>query len=405
MVRLNARSLVRRMTFRARLAAGIVSLFLLSGTALLAFVVLLARYGTATTVQQMRITHNIPTAPPSTGLVGGTTTAGGKAKTAGNAELSLVNGAVQAVQDTALHQMLLWSGVGLVVTALLAGAIGWWLSGRALRPVAAMTDAARRISDQNLHERLDLAGPDDELHRLASTFDLMLDRLEKSFDSQRRFVANASHELRTPLAVQRTSLEVGFADPLPEHLAEVRDDLLESNRDAERLISALLLLARTDRGLTSIEHVDLAATVRRAAEELTGPAQEHDVEIEISGSASVVVSGDSLLLHRLASNLLHNAIVYNRPGGRVRVELGPGRLTVANTGQAVPAERVNELFEPFRRLGRERTATSGHGLGLSIVRSIAEAHRAAIEAAPGPEGGLTITVRAFPEADVSEHAD
>ncbi|KPC90130.1 histidine kinase, partial [Streptomyces sp. NRRL F-6602] len=142
------------------------------------------------------------------------------------------------VQDAALHQMVLWSAIGLVIMAVVAGLLGWWLAGRALRPVASMTEAARRISEQNLHQRLALTGPDDELHRLADTFDTMLDRLERSFDSQRRFTANASHELRTPLAAQRTTLEVCLADPLSEGLAEVREDLLTTNREAERLVNS-----------------------------------------------------------------------------------------------------------------------------------------------------------------------
>lgn len=179
---------------------------------------------------------------------------------------------VRAVQDTALRQMVLWSAVGLLVMALLAGFLGWWLAGRALRPVASMTEAARRISEQNLHQRLALTGPDDELHRLADTFDTMLDRLEKSFESQRRFVANASHELKTPLAVQRTTLQVGLADPLPDGLTEVREDLLNANREAEQLINALLLLARSDRGLEQTEPVDLTTTARLVVAELA-PSQ------------------------------------------------------------------------------------------------------------------------------------
>ncbi|MCF2435922.1 HAMP domain-containing protein [Streptomyces thinghirensis] len=213
------RARLSRLPFRARLAAAISGLFLLAGIALLAFVVLLARYGTAQQVQGMSITYGdtpstaaTPFEPVRPSQPDLTHPAPAPSDVA---MLQKIDQTVQAVQDTALRQMVLWSAVGLLITALLAGLLGWWLAGRALRPVAFMTEAARRISEQNLHQRLALAGPDDELHRLADTFDTMLDRLEKSFESQRRFVANASHELKTPLAAQRTTLQVGLAGPFP----------------------------------------------------------------------------------------------------------------------------------------------------------------------------------------------
>ncbi|MFD6987558.1 sensor histidine kinase [Streptomyces sp. NPDC059943] len=400
-MRLSPRTLLRGMPFRARLAAAISAVFLLTGAALLAFVVLLARYGTAEQVRGIEVTKGdwsgsgefSPTRPlPS----GGTTR-----QPAGNgddfAAIRQIDWTVQAVQDTALRQMVLWSAVGLLVMALLAGLLGWWLAGRALRPVSAMTEAARRIGEQNLHQRLALTGPDDELHRLADTFDTMLDRLEKSFESQRRFVANASHELRTPLAVQRTSLEVGLADPLPDGLAEVREDLLAANREAEQLITSLLLLARSDRGVEETETVDLSATARLVAAELAPRAREERVEVAVTSDRDrpLTVLGDPLLLRHLLTNLVGNAIQYNHPGGRVSVRLEGRTLTVTNTGPTVPADRVPSLFKPFRRLARDRTGTTGHGLGLAIVRSIAEAHGTEATAEPGRPGGLTVTVR-FP---------
>lgn len=304
----------------------------------------------------------------------------------------LVDRTVSAVQEAALDQMLLWSGIGLLLIALLAAVMGWWLAGRALRPVVAVTDAARRISEQNLHERLALTGPDDELHRLADTFDTMLDRLEKSFESQRRFVANASHELRTPLAAQRASLEVGLADPLPAGLADVRDDLLTVNRDAEKLVTSLLLLARSDSGLVTTERVELT----EVAGQLVGGAQrlarERDVFITLSADRPLPVEGDPVLLRHLLTNLLRNAVQYNRPGGAVSLSLADRTLTVTNTGKPVRPDQVADLFEPFRRLGEDRTGTTGHGLGLSIARSIATAHGARVVARPGDDGGLTVSV-------------
>lgn len=392
------RARLSRIPFRARLATAIGALVLLAGVALLAFVVLLARYGTAEQVDGMEITYGNT-------LTGGASSAGPMRPTGGTSHRVRADGdiamvrkidqTVQAVQDTALRQMVLWSGVGLLFTALLAGVLGWWLAGRALRPVVSMTDAARRIGEQNLDQRLALTGPDDELHRLADTFDTMLDRLERSFESRRRFVANASHELKTPLAVQRTSIEVGLAGPLTDDLAEVRDDLLAANREAEQLINALLLLARSDRGLDETERVDLADTARLVTTGHTEQAARGGVTLTVTADSPLVVVGNALLLRHLLTNLVRNAIQYNHAGGHVRVRLDGRCLTVTNTGPRIPAEHVTDLFEPFRRHAQDRTATTGHGLGLSIVRSITRAHDARLTAEPGPEGGLAVGVR-FP---------
>lgn len=400
-VTFNPRTLISRLPFRARLAVSFAGLFLLVGSALLASVVALARYGTAQKVQGMAIAH---VDAPFDGAPYGPTTpaqsAVGQNAASGEALVQKIDQTVQAVQNTALREMVLWSGVALVVLAVVAGVLGWRLAGRALRPVAAITGAARQISQENLHQRLSLTGPDDELHRLADTFDTMLDRLEKSFESQRRFVANASHELKTPLAVQRTCLQVGFADPLPGDLADVRDDVLAANYEAERLINALLLLARSDRGLDETEPVDLAATARIVAAESTPLASKNKVRVSLDADANapLVVPGDPVLVRHLLTNLTRNAIQYNRPGGRVRIRLdtAAATATVTNTGPIVAPEKIPDLFEPFRRHGPDRTATTGHGLGLSIARSIAEAHGAELTARAGEEGGLVLTVRFAP---------
>ncbi|MFC9804722.1 sensor histidine kinase [Streptomyces griseoaurantiacus] len=436
-MRLNPRAALRRLPFRTRLAAAISTLFLAAGIALLAFVVLLARHGTDERVQGMALarTEQHPTTDTDTGrhtdadrstdlapvnpgtarpdgttsrpdlaasgTASGTTSGSGPrpgpaaSESTGAAEIWRIDRTVRAVQDTALRQMVLWSVVGLFVMAVLAGLLGWWLAGRALRPVVSMTEAARRISEENLHQRLALDGPPDELHRLADTFDTMLDRLEKSFESRRRFVANASHELKTPLAVQRTSLQVGLADPLPAGLAEVRDDLLDVNREAEQLIDALLLLARADRGVTRTEHVDLAATAREATTALAPQAARRGIRLDLAADTPLPVPGDPVLLSHLLRNLLHNAVQYNHPDGHVHVHVDTRTVTVTNTGPDIPPDRIPDLFEPFQRLGPSRTATTGHGLGLSIAHSIAEAHHATLTAHPGPEGGLTVTLR-FP---------
>ncbi|WP_245880529.1 sensor histidine kinase [Streptomyces zhaozhouensis] len=407
-----------RLPFVTRLALGFGGLFLLSGTALLAFVVTLARHGTATRSPGIAVakdedagdgpmdtTGYLPTEegdPEPSGSTeasgaGGPTVPGGEGEPR-EVSLRVLDATIQSVQDTAVQQMLVWSGIGLGLMTVLVVLTGRWLARRALRPVTAVTDTALRISETSLDRRLDLSGPDDELHHLADAFDSMLARLQAAFDSQRRFVANASHELRTPLAAQRVSIEVGLADPLPEHLVETRDDLLTTNREAERLIASLLVLSRGERGLEHREEVELAETTEEAVDGLRRVAEEKGLTLRTRLSDPARTTGDPVLLRHLVVNLVGNALQYNRPDGRVEVTLDGATLTVANTGAPVPADQIAGLFEPFRRLGQDRVGTTGHGLGLSIVRSIARAHGAALRAEPGPDGGLAITVDFVREA-------
>ncbi|MEU5978226.1 HAMP domain-containing sensor histidine kinase [Streptomyces sp. NPDC047315] len=312
------------------------------------------------------------------------------------------------VSDAASQQMLYWSVAALLVTALCAVAVGWWTAGRVLRPVHAMTARARRLSERTLHERIgDANGPDDELKELGDTLDALLARLEKAFDGQRRFIANASHELRTPLATQRTAIQVGL-DPAAsaDELAATKQVLLESNRRSERLIEGLLMLARGERGLEDCEDVDLGAIAEEEAARydiraVRAAADRPRLSLRKGGGGAsgprVRVRGDRLLLAQLVDNLVANAVAYNVPGGTVSVVVSGGVLTVENTGPTVPEEDVPALFEPFRRgEGRDRMGP-GAGLGLSIVRSIAEAHGGTVTARPGPSGGLSVTVR-LPEA-------
>jgi signal transduction histidine kinase len=285
-----------------------------------------------------------------------------------------------------------------VLTALSIG-FGWWLAGRMLRPVRHITDAARRLSISNLHERIALDGPADELYELAGTFDTMLERLERSVNNERRFIANVAHELRTPLAIQRTAIEVGLDKPAPERVNQVREDLLEVNRRIERLIDRLLLLAQANHGLESTELVAFDATVLDAIKETTlrdGVTIHHRLD-------SVTIEGDAVLLHRLAANLIENAVRYNRPGGHVDVRLtGAGELSVVNTGPEIPNACITDLFQPFRRLQGVRSGVNGStGLGLSIVASIARAHRASITAHPNPGGGLLLKVQFQPSVHVA----
>lgn len=297
----------------------------------------------------------------------------------------------------AMRQLLIESGVALGLMVGVSAALGWLMAGRALRPVRTMVGRTRRISERNLHERLAVAGPDDELKKLADTIDGLLARLERAFESQRRFVASASHELRTPLTLQRATIEVALADPHADaaSLREVCERVLAAGDEQERLIEALLTLAASERGLDRRAHVDLAlvvAGVLRTRRDAGTPQVTSDL-------GAGWVSGDARLVERLAANLIDNATRYNRPDGWVQVRTGTvdglPALRVANSGPPVPPDQVAALFRPFERMPERTGDQDGHGLGLSIVAAIAMAHGAQIAATARAEGGLDVTVR-FP---------
>lgn len=296
-----------------------------------------------------------------------------------------------ALKDDTLDRLVAQSLLALLVLVVVAVLLGWLVAGRVVRPLHAMTATAQRLSSTNLSERIALEGPDDELKELADTFDAMLDRLDRSFDAQRRFVANASHELRTPLAIQRTLLEVALADPATD-LRSVAALVLATNERSERLVEGLLLLARSDRGLPTRTPFDLAEVAREVVEQHRAEAAERGVTLDVD-AASATVRGDRTLAERLVANLVQNALRHNVPGGSAHVRVTDGTLVVENTGPVVPAAEVAGLFEPFRRYGTERVASDrGVGLGLSIVRSIAAAHDAEATAVPRDGGGLVVTV-------------
>jgi len=299
------------------------------------------------------------------------------------------------------QHLMITSAIALAAVAVAAVAVGWLIAGRVLRPLSTITAAARRISASSLHERLALPGPDDELKELADTLDSLFARLEASFDAQRRFAANASHELRTPLTRERALLEVTRADPAATAATwqAVSRDLLAFNAEQDRLIEALLTLASGEAGLGEPEPADLAA-ITGAALAAARPAisaRGLNVHARIQPATA---DGDPLLIQRLVTNLIDNAVRHNVSGGDIQIATRTGRagavLSVANGGPVVPAAAVDRLFQPFQRLGpRPARRDGGHGLGLSIVRAIAAAHDADIRARPRPGGGLSIDV-AFP---------
>jgi signal transduction histidine kinase len=311
-------------------------------------------------------------------------------------------GLVGAQQDRDKEALLAASWLGLGLTTVAAGVLGWFAAGRVLRPVRTITNTARTISAGNLHERLALTGPDDEFKRLGDTLDELLERLETSFEAQRRFVANASHELRTPLTLERTLLQVALADPnaTAEQLRSTCGELLAAGGEQERLLESLLTLASSERGLDRREPLDLASIAGSA---LLAPRPEIErlsltIERELSPASTV---GDPALVERLVANLVDNAVRHNNPGGwaKVGTTVAGGRalLAVTNSGPAIPPDDVERLFEPFQRFGADRAASDqhGHGLGLSIVRAIATAHGASVVARAQPDGGLAVSV-SFP---------
>ncbi|WP_031073829.1 sensor histidine kinase [Streptomyces sp. NRRL WC-3742] len=301
--------------------------------------------------------------------------------------------------DQALNTLLRKLLTVLVCLAVIAFAAGYAMAGRVLRPLGRITRTARDVASSDLHRRIELDGPDDELKELADTFDEMLDRLDRSFDSQRRFVANASHELRTPLAINRTLLEVQLSDPASSpDLQQLGKTLLATNERSEQLVEGLLLLARSENELNDRRPVELSEVATRAIEQTRTEADKREVELRTKLDPAVV-AGNGVLLERLALNLLQNAVRYNTPGGWVELATaevpGGGELVVSNTGPVVPGYELEHIFEPFRRVkGADRTRSDkGVGLGLSIVRSVVRAHGGSVEATPRAGGGLTMRVR------------
>jgi signal transduction histidine kinase len=279
----------------------------------------------------------------------------------------------------------------LAVIALASLVLGWIVAGRMLRPINHITATARRVADRSLHERIGLDGPRDELKDLADTFDAMLERLDASFDSQRRFVANASHELRTPLATNRTTLEVALAhNEVTPPIRDAIETVLSMNSRNERMIEGLLTLARSDSQAIERAPVDLSDIAAEAVEQTAAEAAAAGVTVEAMPEPALA-EGDAVLLERLALNLVRNGIRHNNSAGWVMVITGTIRdeveLIVTNSGPLVPD--IDEIFEPFRHA---RTS-DGVGLGLSIVASVVRTHRGTLVAQPRPDGGLTVRVR------------
>ena len=400
-IRLAAAGAARRRPVRLRLTLVYSGLFLAAGAALLAvtYGLVAQSFGTAplatSSSQASQYVDQALRACKAEGLGPAE-----MAKCVNLAEQSLNGVSKASVADQrsrTLAHLLDYSLAALAALVVTSAWLGWIVAGRALRPVHAITAAARRASEENLGERIALAGPDDELKELADTFDAMLGRLDAAFASQRRFVADASHELRTPLTVMRTAIDVTLAKPgrTPAQLEAMAVEVRHAADRAEALIEALLTLARSDRGAGPREPLDVAALAEDALDAAAPAIRAHPVTVQAALEPAPAV-GDPVLVERLVTNLIDNAVRHNVLDGWVQVATGTREgmafIDVANGGPLIPPELVPSLFEPFRRLSDRAGSPDGTGLGLSIVRSVALAHRGQATARARPAGGLEITV-------------
>jgi signal transduction histidine kinase len=421
LMRLAVRPHLPRLTVRLRLTALYGALFLASGIALLSitYVLVSRASGDCSTAQTNGATVTVCGSPDGEGATPPTRGSGAKeasGETVGapgltpqqtESQTRLLEAQALAQRDAQMHQLLVQSGIALGAMAIVSMGLGWVVAGRVLRPLRTITTTARRISATRLHERLAMGGPDDELKELGDTFDDLLARLERSFEAQRRFVANASHELRTPLARQRTVAQVALADPdaTVASLRAAHERVLASGAEQERLIEALLTLARGQAGPRTSEPFDLAGVTSEVLNTRHHEADPQGLAVRQTLSAATA-EGDRRLVERMIANLLDNAIAYNQPGGHVDVvvgtRVGHALLSVSNSGPVVPASEVERLLQPFQRNGPDRTGRGrGVGLGLSIVHAIAEAHGARLEVHPRAQGGLVVEV-GFPAATTTD---
>jgi signal transduction histidine kinase len=311
----------------------------------------------------------------------------------------LIQEAQNQLRAEALRQLWIRSMIALAIMVVLVFALSWLLAGRMLKPLHAITSTARRLSGSNLHERINLRGPRDELKELADTFDDMLGRLDTAFTAQREFVANASHELRTPLTIIRTEVDVALSDPeiAPEDLQEMGAAITEAVDRSEGLIDGLLVLASADaEGRPAMIDLDLAEIAETEVDMASTEADALNLRLDLDLQPAPV-QGDQMLLQRLVGNLVENSVRHNLPDGwfsvKTRTEGDKAVLTVANSGPLLAPEDLERLFERFYRPDKSRSRkTGGFGLGLSIVKSVAAAHGGDVRLTGLAEGGLEVIV-------------
>ena len=394
--------MLNRLTLRWRLTLMHTGVFVIVAAAVVTMVfvqnrIVMTRVGNLSE-RDLAALQSAPPAPTS-GVESGATNPAGRPSA-----LSILD-SISLQRDDAIGTILTQWIVAFAVLTVIVGLLAWWVTGRVLNRVHAMTTQARRISVANLHERIAVHGPADELRELSDTFNDLLTRIDDAFNAQARFIANASHELRTPLAVARTTLQIGLATTDPNRVRRVRDELLRNNDRCTALINGLLTLARGEQGRRGRETVEFDDVVRQIAREAATDHRPDPPGLRLDVPGRCTVTGDRLLLAQLVRNLMDNALRYNVPGGEVLVRLtSNGHLTISNTGPAISDGEAMRLFEPFYR-GAQRTGqTDGAGLGLSIVRAVAAACGGIATATPRDGGGLVVEVY-LPTTTEPHHPD
>jgi signal transduction histidine kinase len=382
----------RSLTARTRITLLLVVLFALGGMIIVSITyALVASNLTRSAIKNPALNPSLLSACANLGNGNGPIDPNLKEKCQATFKLG-ADAAAIAQRDAVLSDLLLESILAVIGATTVAAVVGWFVAGRILRPISQLTTAARSASETNLSQRLNLQGPRDELRELAETFDDMLERLELAFLAQERFIANASHELRTPLTVIRTTVDVVLAKPRASRaeLIEMGSAVRRAVLRADALTTTLLTLARNERGLAESEPLELDALAQEVIESTANG--ELTVTLQLQPA---LILGDERLIERLIANLMDNAARYNVPQGEIAVStgtrLGVAFFRVENTGPVVSNEQVERIFEPFTRID-ERVAVEGFGLGLALVRSIAQSHNGSVTAQARPHGGLDVSV-------------
>ncbi len=321
-----------------------------------------------------------------------------KARPEGEASIGIVVQCAESLAFSAKELRELSSLLALVSLAaiLIAGGGSYMLAGKALRPIRRVTAALETVSETNLDQRLDPSSFDVELHPLITRLNAALDRLEKGFQRERQFTADASHELRTPLAALLSAIEVLLRRPRPEaELIEAHRDNEKTARSMQAVVEGLLLLARMDAGKAAParESVAPAALVEDVFSSIGIETAAKSVRLVQIIDPAFRVQADPAQLRLALLNLIDNAVRYNRPGGHVSVEAGrtggDAVIEIRDTGIGIPRENQPRVFERFYRVDPSRAeATGGCGLGLSIVRKIIEGHGGRVSVSSGPEGSV-----------------
>lgn len=399
----------RRWGFRARLTALIAGVFILGGIVLLTVQYVLVQQlldsGLATItsgcVSGTEAWIEVGAEPDEEGSfecgegggpLGGNAVEGGM----GVVEVSIQQSV--ALSEDVLSGLLVWSVVVLGAFAVFAVLAARWLSRRSLGRIAQITTTTREITRDDLHRRLDLAGPDDEVKELGDTIDGMLDRLDDAFTRQDRFIAGASHELRTPLTTTRALLEIPLVQGrVPAELEPAVRGALAANERSERLIAALLALARTrhdDGTAPAAQEADLSAIAAAAIAEHDGRIATHALRLTVRAMAPVSAAADPELVRIAVGNLVDNAVRHNREGGELTVRTGIDEHTawieVANDGGDLTGSDLRALTEPFHRGADTRLAGDGLGLGLALVETIAASQGGSLSLAARSHGGLRV---------------